>query len=164
MGRLEEQMPSRLLLTGLKTGLPGNLFPSFPGCKITPQEAHLSVVWIFFLYLCLFSSPCPPRPAPDFLMDSKLFLSFCHKFYYLFSSLCVAVLSYQRTSEIALPFVWDCLQVSPLTFIPSSFLPSPSDSRLFFHLEKPDTVEDLKLEMSLTCLSCLLVKLQSFLC
>lgn len=167
MGHPEEWMPTQLLLTGLKIALLGNLSPSFLGCKITPQEAHLSLFWIFFLCLCPLPAlhHFPPSPPPDFLTAN--FLSFFHKFCCLFSSLCVAVLSYQTTSEIALPFLWDCLQVSLLTFIPSSFLPSPSDSRLFFHLEKKcqiDTVEDLKPGMSLTWLSCLLVKLQSFLC
>lgn len=134
----------------------------------SPRGPFVSV--LDFLSLSVPASRPPPLPPfppppPDFLTAN--FLSFFHKFCCLFSSLCVAVLSYQTTSEIALPFLWDCLQVSLLTFIPSSFLPSPSDSRLFFHLEKKcqiDTVEDLKPGMSLTWLSCLLVKLQSFLC
>lgn len=53
-----------------------------------------------------------------------------------FSSFCLAVLLHLTTSMLALPFLWGSLQVSSLTFIPSSFLPSLSDSRLFFHLEK----------------------------
>lgn len=107
----------------------------------------------------------PPAPPPTFWSIANS-LSFSYKFCYLFSSYCAAVLTYERTSEIALPFLWDCLQVSPLTFIPSSSLP-PIPVWLQVVLspkkEKPDTVEDPKPGMSLICLSCLLVKLQSFL-
>lgn len=107
----------------------------------------------FFHLLCL---PCPP----DFWSTAN-FLSLTCKFCYVFSSLCVAVFSYQRTSYTALPFLWDL--PSLLTDFYPLFLPSIPvwlQAVLSLRKEKPDTVWDPKLGMSLTWLSCLLVKLQ----
>lgn len=113
---------------------------------------------LVFLSLSLLAPPLPPPKHSKLLLSSSRIL------------LLVVITLWQcshireQESEIALPFILGYLQVFPLTFIPSSFLQSLCNSRLFFHLEKPDIVEDLKSEMSLTWLPCLLVKLQSFLC
>lgn len=113
----------------------------------------------FVAILDFFSSSLPALP-PRFLKHSKLF-SFTCKFCYVFSSLCVAVFSYQRTSYTALPFLWDL--PSLLTDFYPLFLPSIPvrlQAVLSLRKEKPDTVWDPKLGMSLTWLSFLLVKLQ----
>lgn len=132
-----------------------NLFSSLPGCKITVQEAHLLLFWVFFVYFC------PLCPRPRNFWSTANFLSLTWKFCYVFSSLCVAVFSYQRTSYTALLFLWDL----PILFIDFYPLLLPSipvwlQAVLSLRKEKPDTVWDPKLGMPLTWLSCLLVKLQ----
>lgn len=104
-----------------------------PGCKITPQEAHLLLFWGFFIF-CLLCA-CPPA-----FWSTANFLSFTCKFCYVFSSLCVAVFSYQRASYTALPFLWD--SSSLLTDFYPLFLPSISvwlQAVLSLRKEKPDT-------------------------
>lgn len=129
---------------------------SSPAAKILPKRPIC--LWFgfsFFISPC--SSPSPPKHSKLLLSSSRILLL-------VVITLWQCSHIREQESEIALPFILGYLQVFPLTFIPSSFLQSLCNSRLFFHLEKPDIVEDLKSEMSLTWLPCLLVKLQSFLC
>lgn len=128
-----------------------------PGCKITPQEAHLLLFWVFSSSAC--SVPVPQlSEAQQTFFPSLVNFAMCfhHSVWQCF----------HIREHLTLPcHFFETRQASSLTFIPSFFLPSLSDSRLFFHLEKKSqTLRDPKLGMSLTWLSCLLVKLQWFLC
>lgn len=123
------------------------------GTNIHPFAADRAEEWsagepVFFLpwlqnhcpggpFIAILDFLCLLLPAlslsPSFLKHSKLSFTckFCYVFYHSVWQ------CFHTREQLTLPchFSETC-QVSSLTFIPSCFLPSLSDSRLFFHLEK----------------------------
>lgn len=97
-------MSVHLLLQGLKTDLLWSVGETvfFPPWL---QNHCPGVAILNFLCFCVF---CPCTRA---FWSTANFLSFTCKLCYVFSSLCVAMFSYQRTSYTALPLLWDLLSL-----------------------------------------------------